>query len=74
MTYPSRKNTLNIQVTLHLYGSLQADKFVGAETVEHLFSCGPIVGVVLKAVVDEVLHVRPWRTAVVLYVIDGATL
>ena len=72
--YPGSEQTLGVLIALNLNGSLQANKLCGAESIEHLLCCRSIVGVVLETVVDQILHVRPRRTTVVLNVIDGSSL
>ena len=42
--------------------------------VEDLLGRGPVLGVVLQALSDQFLHVRPWCTAVMLNVRNGMSL
>lgn len=74
ITYPSSEQALSVLIALNLNGSLQADELCGAESIEDLLCCGSIVGVILKTVVDQILHVGPRRTTIVLNVIDGSPL
>ena len=52
----------------------QADKISGAEVVKDLLGSGSVLGIVLKALPDQLLHVWPRGTAVVLNVRDTVTL
>jgi hypothetical protein len=74
ISYPCSKEAICVLIALHLNGPLQADKFGGAESIKDLLGRWSIVGTVLETVVDQILHVGPRRTAVVLNVIDGSPL
>ena len=52
----------------------QADKISGAEVVKDLLGSGSVLGAVLKALPDQLLHVWPRGTAIVLNVRDTVTL
>ena len=72
--HPGSEQALCVLIALHLNGPPQADKLGGAESIKHLLGRGSIVGIVLEAVVDQVLHVWPWRKAIVLNVVNGPPL
>ena len=61
-------------VTLNRNGSLEAHKLCSTESVKHVLCGRSLPGLVLQTVADQVLHVWPWRTPVVLYVIDWTAL
>ena len=72
-TYPE-SYCLHIAVIGHLNCPLEADELGSAESVEDLLGGGSLVRDVVEAVGDQVLHVRPRGTAVLLQSLDGPAL
>ena len=71
--YPE-SDSLHIAVVGHGDGSLEADELRAAESVEDGLGRGSLVGEIVEAVADHVLHVRPRRTPVLLQTFDRSTL
>ena len=71
--YPD-SNGLHVAVRRHLHSSLQTEELGNTQPVKHLLSAWSLVGQVVEAVGDEVLHVWPGGAAVLLDVSYGPAL
>ena len=65
---------LHAVVPLNGNGSLEAHKLCATEPVKHILCGRPLPGLILQTVADQVLHVWPRGTPIVLYVIDWTAL